>query len=254
MPTSIAVPSAPLEPWRAALVVQWRGLVFKVARKYTPKGAPPLEDLVAEGNVGLVVAAHRYDPDEARGASFATYATYWIRARILAYQMANHGPVRFDGAKKNRAVYYRYGRAAHAVPDGDPEKTAEFLGVDVATYQAMRTRIAKVDLSLDDVGVYLPLRDAKEGPEDALLAATAEERRCEVLKLAIDKVAREKPRWAFVLRQRFLAKKARTLGDIGKELDISREGVRQIEMRALERLRQILTRNAHFRLAIDDFI
>src|SRR5262245_25638784 len=85
------------------LVAAHLGLVIKIALEFRHSG-PSMEDLIQEGNLGLTIAARRFDPD--RATRLATYATYWIRACMLEHVVRSHGPVRIGTTRSQRKIFF----------------------------------------------------------------------------------------------------------------------------------------------------
>src|SRR6476619_7424883 len=92
----------------ARLIQAHIGLVVKIATEFRNSG-PALEDLIQEGNLGLTIAARRFDPSQ--GTRLATYATYWIRACMMEHVVRSHGPVRIGTTRAQRKIFFGLGRA-----------------------------------------------------------------------------------------------------------------------------------------------
>lgn len=212
-------------------------------------GQPISEDMVAEGHLGLIEAARRFDRD--RGIMFQTYAMHWVRAHVMMYLLRNHGPVRFDGQRAHRQVFFHLGRANRSVPDGDPVKLAAFIGVSVEVYESMLTRIKQHDVSIDDANAFLPLAQGGESVDELL--GTDEQNRLRHRRLQRAMKCMD-ARMRYIIEQRFLRDEGRTLQDLGDELKLSRERVRQLEVRGLNLLKARLLKDKNFELAIGDFI
>jgi RNA polymerase sigma-32 factor len=243
-----------LTPEQQALVLQWKPMAEGMARKHTPFALPWLyNDLLSEGVIGLIRAALRFDP--AHHVQFQSYAVYWIRAYIFAFLLRNHGPVQFAGKKEFRQVFFRYGRARRAVPDGDPEKMAKFIGVSVENFKAAEVRVRRGDVWLDGVpGMASRMPDDKPTVEEVVEEKHTKAALVHHIKKALVRVRKHNPREAYILRKRFLSSKKVTLEDLATEFGISRERVRQVELRAKANLKKALLRDAKFELAINDFI
>ena len=119
------------------------GLVIRIAMEFRHAG-PSMEDLIQEGNVGLTIAARRFDPD--RDTRLATYATYWIRACMIEHVVRSHGPVRIGTTRSQRKIFFGLGRARRKLEkDGtaaDAESLAGALGA-----------LERIEAGLDAVGV-----------------------------------------------------------------------------------------------------
>ena len=220
-------------------------LVAKIARGFRGYGLP-LDDLIAEGNVGLMQAAQRFEPE--RGFRFATYAVWWIRAAIQEYVMLNLSIVRMGTTAAQKKLFFNLRRLKaelSVLDDGDldAETTAVIasaLNVPEREVALMNRRLSAVDRSLNaTIGV-----DSDEQHQDMLVDqeldhesrfGNSEElaRRQSFMASAISKLnARER----HILAERCLQEDPPTLADLSEEYGISRERVRQIEVRAFEKL------------------
>src|SRR6185312_3520356 len=134
----------------ARLVQAHLGLVVKIATEFRNSG-PSMEDLIQEGNLGLTIAARRFDPGQ--GTRLATYATYWIRACMMEHVVRSHGPVRIGTTRAQRKIFFGLGRARRRIErDGrqaTTEALAEALGVDRTEVESMAPRLSGRDLSID---------------------------------------------------------------------------------------------------------
>jgi RNA polymerase primary sigma factor len=213
--------------------------VVSVAKRYQNQGVP-LSDLINEGNVGLIRAAHKFD--ETKGIKFISYAVWWIRQAILQALAEQSRIVRVP---LNRAgALHRIGRRSSALlQELGREPTVEEIaeGLDLSHEEvAVTLRIAQAHLSLDApmspgednrLQDYLPDRLAKD-PEEIAFE--------EALKATVESaLSTLKEREAKVIRLYFGLddQEPMTLEEIGDLLGITRERVRQIKERALERLR-----------------
>jgi RNA polymerase sigma-32 factor len=227
-------------------------LVIALAGRFRSFGLP-MPDLVQEGHVGLLEAAARFDPE--RNVRFSTYATWWIRASLQDFILRNWSIVRGGTSSNQKALFFNL-RRLRARLSKDPsgrsetemhEEIATAIGVPVADVQMMSARLAAPDTSLD-----APLGDAAGGGERIDFLASAQplqdevaegsidgERRTAWLATALDALNERERR---ILSERRLAEDAATLEAIGARLGISKERVRQIESRAMEKLRLALAR------------
>jgi len=216
--------------------------VIKIAKKYRVSGLPLL-DLINEGNIGLIEAANRFDPD--RNVRFTSYAIWWIRQAILHYLSRSGQPFRFPPKMAN--LLYRVSRLIAkknlAGETIDRERLASELGVSVKDLETAMSAISgtmSLDQPVDEDGEHL-LRDALEqkavpSPEVTLIAKHIKERLHASLGL-LSNTEQE------IIRLRFgLDKDAPiTLREIGEKLKLSRERVRQIETQTLNKLRASVT-------------
>jgi RNA polymerase sigma-32 factor len=226
----------------AHLVQAHLGLVIRIATEFRHSG-PSMEDLIQEGNLGLTIAARRFDPG--RATRLATYATYWIRACMLEHVVRSHGPVRIGTTRSQRKIFFGLGRARRRLErEGetvDAEALAHVLGVDANDIEQMTPRLTGRDVSLDaprslddkrEVGALLEHDDPT--PEEMVAGVEEEDSRrtrvFEGLKV-LD------PRERAIIRARHMRQRPATLASLGKKFGISRERVRQLELRAKAKLR-----------------
>mgnify|MGYP001172807397 CR=1 FL=1 len=229
----------------AALVRAHLRLALDVASRFAGRAAP-MEDLVAEGALGLCEAARRFDP--AHGARFATYATWWVRAYVRSYALKNRRLVALPSTRAGRRVLggtaraeatltARLGRAPSA-----PE-LAEALGVEVEDVELVRGALGARDVSIEAHadGPALPLPSPYPTPEEAVASAEAGAQAQAAVARALGTLDRRERE---IVRRRYLDDEAQTLRVIGRDLGLSRERVRQLELRARDKMRRELDRVA----------
>jgi len=241
------------ERWRTAhdpaaaraLVVGNLRFVVKIAFEYRTYGARLL-DLIQEGNVGLLVAVERFNPE--RGVRLTTYAVWWIRAYIQEYIRRSWSLVRFGTTRAEQRCFYRLRRERQrlerAGAKADPEKLAAALGIRVDELEAIESRITRRDLSLDDPA-YVDtdetrgdrLADDHPSPESTLAERELSSQMRERIRAALDGLD---PRERAILSRRYLSPQPATLKQLGASFGISRERVRQLEARAKAKLRESL--------------
>jgi RNA polymerase sigma-32 factor len=225
------------------LVAAHLGLVIKIALEFRHSG-PAMEDLIQEGNLGLTIAARRFDPD--RATRLATYATYWIRACMLEHVVRSHGPVRIGTTRSQRKIFFGLGRARRQLErDGataDAEHLATALGVETEDVESMTARLTGRDVSLDAPRGYDDQRPVAASlceddptPEE-MIAGIEEDGQRRSMMLEGLKVLDTRER--AIIRARHMRQRPATLAWLGKKFGISRERVRQLEMRAKAKLRQ----------------
>jgi RNA polymerase sigma-32 factor len=232
-------------------------LVIAIAARFRHYGLP-VADLVQEGHVGLLEAAARFAPE--REVRFSTYATWWIRAAIQDYVLRNWSIVRAGTSSAQKALFFNLrrlrARLANERRDLSTRETfkaiANALGVSIADVETMNARLSGSDMSLnaqmadDDFGAAAErmdfLVDTSPLPDELVEAAVDADRRARWLKDALSVLSERELR---IVRERRLNDESMvTLESLGDRLGISKERVRQIENRALGKLRRAL---AHMR-------
>lgn len=213
--------------------------VITIAAEYRRWGVP-LEDLIQQGNLGLLKGAMRFDPE--RDCRLITYAVYWIRAEIREYVVKAYRLVRIGGSKSERRALRVYRKTR----EEDPERLAELSGVSPEHAARLLPMLKQRDVSLDaapdgETPAIDRLRDGGASPEEEAISNTDNE----VARRRIDRAMKsltERERW--IVESRVLGEEDVTLEALGRTLGISKERVRQIEARALAKLRGALTEYA----------
>ena len=234
------------------LILAYARLVVAAAARLRGYGLP-LGDLIQEGNIGLMEAAIRFDPD--RQVRFSTYAAWWIRASMQDYILRNRSIVRTGTTAAQKTLFFNLRRLRARIADpsranmsgGEIDRMAEALGVAAGEVSAMEQRLAGGDYSLNaimgDEGEESwqdRLADTRPNPEEAVSASHDDERRRSWLDRALDRLSARERR---IVEARQLAEISLTLEDLGREFAVSKERVRQLEQRALGRLKkEILAR------------
>lgn len=227
-------------------------LVISMAAKFRYFGLS-MTDLIQEGHVGLLEAAARFEPE--REVRFSTYATWWIRASIQDYILRNWSIVRGGTSSAQKALFFNLRRLrARLAQNGELlsnqhvyEEISTALGVSVADVAVMDSRLSGYDTSLNspvsDENGAVDRMDflVSDGPlPDEIVGETIDvERRARWLTLALE-VLNERERR--IIQQRRLQEEGATLESLGVQLGISKERVRQIESRAMEKLRCALVK------------
>ncbi|HEX2593716.1 MAG TPA: RNA polymerase sigma factor RpoH, partial [Rhizomicrobium sp.] len=236
----------------AKLVNSHLRLVAKIAMGYRGYGLP-VSEIVAEGNVGLMQAVRRFEPD--KGFRLATYAMWWIRASIQEYILRSWSLVKMGTTAAQKKLFFNLRKAKtkiNAIEEGDltPEHTAEIatkLGVSEQEVTNMNRRLSGPDSSLN-----APLRSESESEwqdwlqddtmdQETRMAETEEMgERHDLLTSALGELTdRERE----IIQARRLADDPATLEDLSQKYGVSRERVRQIEVRAFEKLQQRMKAN-----------
>ena len=210
--------------------------VMTIALEYRRWGLS-MEDIVQEGNIGLLKAAERFDPD--RGCRLATYAAYWIRAEIREYVARGYRIVRLGSSKSERRALRIY-RKTH---ERDPSALAELSGLTEQRATELLPLLMARDVSLerspndDGKAPVDRLADGARSPEEE--ACRSDER--DHLQTALKQVVAElSPRERRIVKQRWLTDEPKTLEQLGQAFGVSKERVRQLEERAKKRMRERL--------------
>lgn len=229
-------------------------LVIAISAKFRHYGLP-IADLVQEGHVGLLEAAARFAPE--RDVRFSTYATWWIRASIQDYVLRNWSIVRGGTSSSQKALFFnlrrlraRLARNPNAMsPDEAYESIAHTLGVSRTDVEMMDSRLSGSDVSLnaqlvDDDSTGSAQRmdflvDDAPLPDEVVEQNLDSDRRARWLKDALAILSERELR---IVKERRLTENLVTLETLGDKLGISKERVRQIESRALTKLRRALSR------------
>jgi RNA polymerase sigma-32 factor len=234
----------------AKLVNSHLRLVAKIAMGYRGYGLP-VSELISEGNIGLMQGVKKFEPD--RGFRLATYAMWWIRASIQEFILRSWSLVKMGTTAAQKKLFFNLRRMKNqieAFEDGDlkPEdvtKIATDLGVTEEDVVSMNRRMAMGG----DTSLNVPLREDGEGTwqdwlvdseplQDERVAEAQESRvRHELLVEAMQALnEREK----HILTERRLTDEPKTLEELSQVYDVSRERIRQIEVRAFEKLQKAL--------------
>lgn len=232
------------------LVRAYSRLAISMAAKFRHYGLP-LGDLIQEGNVGLMQAAARFEPE--REVRFSTYATWWIRAAMQDYILRNWSIVRTGTTAAQKSLFFnlRRLRARIAISTGQTDLTeegraeiAKELGVPLHDVVAMEQRLAASDQSLNatisaegEEDWQSSLADDRPNPEEVVIGLKDTATRTAWLNAALRQLD---PRERAIIRERKLKDESITLEELGKELGVSKERVRQLEARAMGKLKAAL--------------
>jgi RNA polymerase sigma-32 factor len=233
------------------LCTAYMRLVVAIAARFRTYGLP-MSDLVQEGNVGLMLAAARFEPE--RELRFSTYATWWIRSCIQDYILRNWSIVRTGTTAAQKSLFFNLRRLRALLRDPtegglSPESrsyVAHALRVDEDEVDRMASRLSAADRSLNapigeagDSEWQDLLPDMGALPEDETMMERDRETRHLWLSEALSDLT---DRELIIIRERRLAEEGVTLETLGRKLGVSKERVRQIEHQALRKLRCALTR------------
>ncbi len=231
------------------LVTSHLRLVAKIAMGYRGYGLP-VGELISEGNVGMMQAVKRFDPD--RGFRLATYAMWWIRAAIQEYILHSWSLVKMGTTAAQKKLFFNLRRLKsqmQAIDEGDlrPEQVTEVatkLGVPEQDVVSMNRRLAAPDHSLN-----APVRADSEGEWQDWLVDDAESQETVLAEheeltgrkaLLANALRTLNERERHILIERRLKDEPTTLEDLSQQYGISRERVRQIEVRAFEKLQKAM--------------
>jgi RNA polymerase sigma-32 factor len=241
------------------LVTSHLRLVAKIAMGYRGYGLP-LSELISEGNVGMMQAVKRFDPD--RGFRLATYAMWWIRAAIQEYILHSWSLVKMGTTAAQKKLFFNLRKLKgqmRAIEEGDlsPEqvnKIATTLDVPEADVISMNRRLGSPDHSLN-----APLRQDGDGEWQDWLVDDSDNQEIRLAEseefgkrkgLLNDAMTTLNDRERRILTARRLQDEPITLEDLSQEYGISRERVRQIEVRAFEKLQKSI-KNAAIQQRLD---
>lgn len=221
-------------------------VVVKIAREYE-KAARTLLDLIQEGNIGLMEAVKNFDPF--RGVRFPSYAVWWVRAYIVRYLIANWRMVKIGTTQAQRKLFFNLNKEMERLErEGfypGPKLLAEKLDVKESEIIEMQQRLGSPDVSVDAPvkgDVETPLLALLPGSEQTVEDIVAARQETELLKevlhgfgLTLNK--NEK----VIFDKRMLAEEKATLQDLSETLSLSKERVRQIEVKIREKLKEYLS-------------
>ena len=228
------------------LIVSHLRFVLHIARRYCRQGLP-IGDLLQEGTVGLMEAVLRFNPD--RDVQLSTYAAWWIRAAIQDYVIRSRSLVRIGTTAAQKSMFFTLRRRMSQLADTDwlgedfVAALANRFNTSVAEVTSLARRISQPDQSLDEApasgnGTSLLDRLADDGPtpEDHVVAASETRLHRDCLARGLSDLP---PRERFIIGRRFFGEPKPSRAALGAELGLSKERVRQLEVRALERLRAV---------------
>ena len=219
--------------------------VVKIANEYRSYGMRLL-DLIQEGNIGLMLAVKKFDPD--RGIRLITYAVWWIRAYIQNFIIHSWSLVKIGTTQAQKRLFFKLSQAREAIRnltgDDDAEAIGRALELRGSVVEEMSGRLAGRDSSLDlerfegaEETFLDHLPDERENQEELMMRRQEEGVRERAIALALSAL-NERERQ--IVHERILAEVPRTLQDVANDYGITRERVRQLEKNALEKLRKLL--------------
>jgi len=228
------------------LVLSHLRVVVAIARSYLGYGLPH-SDLIQEGNIGLMKAVKRFDPD--RGVRLVSFAIHWIKAEIHEFVLRNWRLVRIATTKAQRKLFFNLRSMKPGLgplSQGEIDDMADTLHVKPEDVAEMETRLAGREVSLeptdeDDERSYAPiayLADPAGEPSQVLEAEESARNRADGLASALESLD---PRSRRIIETRWLREKdGATLQDLADEFHVSAERIRQIESKAMQKMRGVL--------------
>ncbi|MBX3649236.1 MAG: RNA polymerase sigma factor RpoH [Rhodocyclaceae bacterium] len=228
------------------LVLSHLRLVVSVARGYLGYGLPHA-DLIQEGNVGLMKAVKRYDPE--RGVRLVSFAIHWIKAEIHEYILRNWRLVKIATTKAQRKLFFNLRslkQGLNTMSGDEVGAMAKQLGVKPEEVREMETRLTGRDVAMDgtiddDGESFAPiayLADPAEEPSEALANREMEHLQAEGLKQALAHLDARSRR---IIERRWLAEEdTATLHELADEYGVSAERIRQIEAKAMQKMKGML--------------
>ncbi|HEY9017900.1 RNA polymerase sigma factor RpoH [Thiomicrospira sp.] len=222
--------------------------VVPVARSYKGYGLP-LSDLIQEGNIGLMKAVKRFNPEEK--VRLMTFAVHWIRAEINEFVIKNWRIVKTATTKAQRKLFFKLRGAKHALEwfsDKDADRVAEDLGVTRADVLEMDSRLygkdIQVDMSSDEEeerGYTAPVLISHElDPETHWVRETEETRQTELMQAALKQLD---ARSLDIIQSRWLGENKLGLKELSEKYGVSMERIRQIEQQAMKKMKAILNQD-----------
>ena len=236
------------------LVASHLRLVVSVAYDFKNYGLP-VSDLIASGNMGLMQALQKFDPE--RGFRFSTYAMFWIRAEIYETILNNWSLVKLGSSANQKRVFFNLARAKRALgimdnnlSDEQTKQIAEYLSVPESDVEHMATRMSARDVSLnaplntdsDSKDILSNMADTRTNIEDSIEQLEFKRRGYESLRKHLAELP-ERDRE--ILKARRLSDPVATLETLSQKYGISRERVRQIEERAFNKLKNAILNDAN---------
>jgi len=231
----------------SGLVMSHLRLVVSVARNYMGYGLPQA-DLIQEGNIGLMKAVKRFDPE--RGVRLASFAIHWIKAEIHEYILRNWRMVRLATTKAQRKLFFNLRsmkKSSNALTRKEIKQVAETLNVKESDVIEMEQRLQGGDVALEpspddgEESAVTPiayLTDSTEGPAESFEREQDESLRSQGLSQALASLDERSRR---IIQARWLAEKdPLTLHELAAEFGVSAERIRQIEVKAMQKMKKQL--------------
>jgi len=228
------------------LVMAHLRFVVHIAKGYTGYGLP-LNDLIQEGNVGMMKAVKRFDPEY--GVRLVSFAVHWIRAEIHEFVLKNWRIVKVATTKAQRKLFFNLRKKKKTLSwlsDAETKAVAKDLGVKPQEVIEMEKRLSSYDTSFDapesddDAPSFHPaayLEDKSQGPEEELEATQLEGIQLEALSKAMERLDE---RSKDIVNKRWLSDKKQTLHQLANEYGVSAERIRQLEKSAFKKMAELM--------------
>ena len=237
------------------IINSYEKLVISTAIKFRKYGLP-FGDLVQEGNIGILKAAYKFDPNIK--VRFSTYAIWWIKSCIQEFVLRNWSIVKIGSTSTQKLLFFQLSRVQNKIKNAAliyddnfsvSKNLAKELGVKISDIEKISERILKKDLQLDQKireednrNPMEFLQDQSILPDDVVINKDIQENRRNILNQSLDALNNKE---RHIIKKRHLGYNKETLESIGKQLGISKERVRQLESRALLKLKKrILIKNS----------
>ncbi len=232
-----------------ALIGAHLRLVPKMAQRYVGYGVP-IADLIGEGNLGLLQSAERFEPE--KGFRFSTYARWWIKAAMLNFVLQTWSLIKVGNGAAKKRLFFNLRRAKQQIQaDGARYLDDAAIGAIAKHFQVSAADVVAMDqrMSANDVSIYQPvpgsdgltfgdiIADSAPTPEDAFIASDEQRWHAGVLKQALAQLDRREKE---IVTRRYLNERPATLAKLADIYGLTAERVRQIEAKAINKLRHFV--------------
>ena len=227
-----------------ALVVSHLRFVVHVARGYQGYGLG-MGDLIQEGNIGLMKAVKRFDPDQ--GVRLVSFAVHWVRAEMHEFILRNWRIVKVATTKAQRKLFFNLRKSKKRLGwmnDAEVTAVAKDLNVSKREVLEMESRLSGRDIGFDapddnDDAPPSPVAYLRDGSDDPAMAYERESHEDDQLELLRDGLSSLDQRSRDILKRRFLGEPKATLQELADEYGVSAERIRQVEANALKKMRAL---------------
>jgi RNA polymerase sigma-32 factor len=232
------------------LVTSHLRLAAKLALRYRGYGLP-VADLISEANVGLMLAVKRFKPE--KGVRLATYAMWWIKATLHEYVLKSWSLVKIGTTAAQKKLFFKLRKLKSQISAGvEADLSPEQVGYIAEQLQVLPREVVEMNGRIrGDISLNLPLsqQDGSEQMQDCLVDPSPDPEslfsetvdRERVRSALEDALAALTSRERHIIEARFLAERPKTLDELGPTFGVSRERIRQIEVRALQKIRSALS-------------